>query len=223
MLRKVSRTVLGTRRTGQVAILLALALAAAACQTGRPARTPQATVPKAIGTTPTSAPATNAAYAPTDPYAVPSTITKPYVQKVLNALDQVDASALRIIVSAGGLSPPAAMRLRSVTTSAEFPIATSVILNQLNNGPSIYQSNPGSVVDDVQGVVSATSTCIFTETKRDYSSVLRIAPQPQISYIELRPRQASDDPQGINPTHWVIAFQGHNSDNSAPNDPCTAP
>lgn len=220
MVRNVSRTALSARRAGPAVVLLALSLAAAACQTGRPGNTPQATVPKAVGTNPT--PASRTAYAPADPYTVPSVITKAYVQKVLNALDQVDADALRIIVSTGGLNPAAAMRLRSVTTSSEFPLVTSVVLDQLHNGPSIYQSNPGSVVDDIQRIVSATHACIFTETKRDYAAVLRTAPQPQISYIALRPRQALDDPQGINPTPWVIAFQGHNSDNSAPSDPCTA-
>jgi len=218
MVRNVSRTALSARRAGPAVVLLALSLAAAACQTGRPGNTPQATVPKAVGTNPT--PATRTAYAPADPYTVPSVITKAYVQKVLNALDQVDAGAARLIVASGTLSPNAAAQIRAVTTAPEYTRQTSIILAQLRQGISVYKAPPGAVKDTVTQLVSTSPNCIFAASIRDYSALLMTPPPSRVNYFVLRPQIASPTMSGLNPTPWAVDSLEYNPDNSQPTDPC---
>jgi len=221
MVRNVSRTALSARRAGPAVVLLALSLAAAACQTGRPGNTPQATVPKAVGTNPT--PATRTAYAPADPYTVPSVITKAYVQKVLNALEVVNAQATDLIVANKALVPPAADRLRSIYTGSEFTAQTAHLLTVISTGVNrTFQSNPGAIVDTVNQIVSADPGCIYLGATRDYSHIAVAPSSPRFTFISLVRRTEPYAQSDFNPTSWVFSFIGYNTDGSAPSNPCPA-
>lgn len=213
MVRKVSRISLVACRTGPVAVLLTLALATAACTGNRSGRTPQATVPRAAGTTPTAA-------AVADPYAIPKVITKQYVQKVLDALDQVDAGAARLIVASGALSPNAAAQIRAITTPSQYTQQTSIVLAQLRQGVSVYKSPPGAVKDTVTRLVSASPICVFAASIRDYSALLMVPPPPRLNYFVLRRRTTIPAASGPNPTPWAVDSLEYNPDNSQPADPC---
>lgn len=213
MLRNVSRNI---RRTSPAGALLALSLLAAACGSSQPSQPPQATVPQAAGTT---TPATAVA---TDPYAVPPVITKPYVQKVLNALEAVNAQATDLIVANKNLVPAAAARLQSIYTDSQFTAQTRHLLTVLATGVGhTFRSDPGRITDAAARIVSASPTCVYLVTTRNYSTVVNNPPPPQQTYIALNRRTASVS-LGLNPTPWVFAFLGYNTDGSMPANPCAA-
>lgn len=209
MLRKMPKVVPGLRRRALAVVLVALALAAASCTGNRPARSPKATVPKAAGTP-----------APAGPYAVPKVITKPYVQKVLDALEVVNAQATDLIVANKTLVPEAANRLRSINTSDEFSQQTAIWLTQLRNGLSNYRIPPGPVSDRVLTIGPSTSRCVFAMINRDYSGLEVHPPPAHNSYVVLRLSQPTDSSSGMNPTPWVISFLGYQSNGTPPPNPC---
>jgi hypothetical protein len=208
MVRKMLRLGLGTRVAG--ATLAIVPVLAAACGGTTASAGPGATVPRAASTSTT----------PTDPYAIPSPITAAYVQRVLDAIEAINAQMGTIVVEQRDLPPEAARLLRSVTTADEFATQSQILLNQLDRGLPGYRNPPGPVRDAVQRLIFASTSCIFLTATRDFSAVITPAPASPVSYFVLRRVQPEDDPTHINPTRWVQAFLGYNSDNSPPEDTC---
>jgi hypothetical protein len=210
MVRKMLRLRLGTRVAG--ATLAIVPVLAAACGGTTASAGPGATVPRAASTSTT----------PTDPYAIPSPITVAYVQRVLDAIEAINNQATLIIVQQRSLIPEAARLFRSVSTAKEFGDQTQILLDQLDQGLPNYRPNPGPVRDTIIRLVSASGSCIFVGANRDYSALLTSVPPPHQFYFELRRSQPEDDPTHVNATNWVVAFLGHNSDESQPEDTCLA-
>jgi hypothetical protein len=208
MVRKMLKLGLGTRVAG--ATLAMVPVLAAAC--GGPAASagPGATVPQAASTSTT----------PADPYAIPSPITAAYVQRVLDAIEAINNQATLVMVQQRSLTPEAARLFRSVSTADEFGAQTQILLDQLDQGLPNYGSNPGPVRDTNIRLVYATNSCIFVGANRDYSALLTSVPPAHQFYFVLRRSQPQDDPTHINATNWLVAFLGHNSDESQPEDTC---
>jgi hypothetical protein len=208
MVRKMLRLGLGTRVAG--ATLAIVPVLAAACGGSTASAGPGATVPHAAPTSTTSA----------DPYAIPSPITAAYVQRVLEELDQIDVAATRIVLAQRSLVPDAARLIRSISTSSSFSDQSMIVLNQIDHGLNNYRPNPGPVRDTVTQVVAADPSCIFVGALRDYSELEKAPPPLHTSYFMLQPRKPEDDPARINPTPWVIAFLGYNTDGSPMENRC---
>jgi hypothetical protein len=209
MVRKMLKSRLGTRIAGAALAVVPVPLLAAACSNSTAAAGPGATLPQAP--TPTTS---------ADPYAIPSPITAAYVQRVLNALEAINAQMVAIVVQQRELTPQAARLLRSVSTADEFATQTQILLNQLDQGLPGYVNPPGAVHDNVEKVLFGSGSCIFLVASRDYSGLLSPVPPTHPFYFILRRTTPQDDPTHINPTSWVEAFLGHNSDNSQPEDAC---
>jgi hypothetical protein len=155
---------------------------------------------------------------PTNPYAVPSKITPAYVQRVLNALEGVNARATRLIVENHRLVPEAIKVLRSTSTIPEYNLQTRIWSAQLSSGLSNYRPDPGPVIDHLVSLIYGTKSCLFASLKRDYSKVQKVPQSSPLTYISLL-RQAArlNSP---NPTPWRISFFGYTVSGQAPQDPC---
>ncbi len=155
-----------------------------------------------------------------EPYAVPAVITKPYVQKVLNALEAVNAQAARLIIARKSLVPAAIVDLESVDTPAELQAQEAVLRQESSAGFANFRSNPGLVHDSVTKILFSSPTCVYLAATRDYSQVEVHPPPLHTSYFALDERIASNQPDQPNPTPWVIAFLGYNSNGTVPRNPC---
>ncbi|MGH9071685.1 MAG: hypothetical protein ACRDX8_11100 [Acidimicrobiales bacterium] len=176
-----------------------LALGAASCAAGS-AAPPGATVPTAVVGAP-----------PPNPYAVPAVITKPYVQKVLNALEGVEAKATVDIAAHRAFTPTAAELIRSVTTPSELSVEQTIWLKDIQTGLHNIPAHPGPIVDSVQQVFPSKSACIFASAIRHGASAVTGPPPVHVSYFVLCPLPVSESSGGPNPTPWVINQVGYNS------------
>lgn len=183
-------------------VLVLVAVGTSSCATG-PAAPPGATVP-------TSTPA--------GPYAVPQVITKPYVQKVLNALEVVNAQASRLIISSKSLGAPALTMIGAIDTAPEATIQSKVWQEDLHAGLPNYLPHPGVVHDSVIAILSTTPSCVFLSAIRNFSQVDR-DPPVYTSYFAIVQR-SGDATTGQNPTPWVISFLGGTASGAAPPDQC---
>lgn len=191
----------------------------AACGSGAPPG-PGATVPRG---TPT-APATSSTTATTgpDPYAVPPVITKPYVQRVLDALEAVNGQATRLIVANKSFVPAAAARLRAIDSRAEFAVQSSIWSNDLAHGLANYVPDPKDVVDQVTGIVTAAPSCVFLTAARNYTGVDRDPPPLHTSFFALKAKPILPGSEAYNATPWVISFLGYTASGSEPPNPCAS-
>ncbi|MGH9128737.1 MAG: hypothetical protein ACRDY2_07170 [Acidimicrobiales bacterium] len=182
-----------------------LALGATSCAAGS-AAPPGATVPTAVIGAP-----------PPNPYAVPAVITKAYVQRVLNALEAVNAQATQLIVAHRSLVPAARTDLSAIDTAPEVAIQTKLWRNDLNAGLPNLLPKPGLIKDTVTGLLAASSSCVFVSATSDTSTVERV-PSTQPVYFALvsRPQGGS----GSNPTPWLISFLGGTANGTAPPNQC---
>ena len=168
-----------------------------------------ATVPKATSST-----------TPADPYAIPPTIDAAYLNKVFAALERVDGDATRLILQSKTLPPEAARRLRAIYDEEEFKAQVDLWLDLITKkelGRS--KPNPGDRVTTVRQVLRGGGDCTYVAVARDYSQIIG-DPAPTAEYVGLKPSDATRDPADLNPTPWMIFFDGSNRDGSAPPDPC---
>jgi hypothetical protein len=156
---------------------------------------------------------------PTNPYAVPSKITPAYVQRVLNALEGVNARATRLIVENHRLVPEAQEILKAIDAPNEYPLQEKIWNNDIQGGLANYRTNPGVVRDRLLHVISAGPGCIYAAIVRDYREVDINPPQTHTSYIGLK-RTLHNTGIIVNPTPWSIAFLGYTTTGAQPPDPC---
>lgn len=152
-----------------------------------------------------------------DAYAVPSKITPAYVQRVLNALEGVEARAADLIVAAKRITPSAEALIGAVTTAGEKQRELTEWRDQLSNDLGDVRNDPGAVDDHISSLVSSNESCIFVATRRDFSKVTVTTVQPHTTYFVLRTEAR---PSANNPTPWQIDVVGYNSKGLAPADPC---
>jgi hypothetical protein len=185
-------------------VLASLALCAAACGGGAP-NYPGATVPTAIVG---------------EPYAVPAVITKPYVQRVLNALEVVLQQVNEAVVDQGTLATSAATYLRAINSPTEYQEQAHALRREIVDRSLNLLQHPGLVSDTVISIVTATPSCIEAATVRNFARVDVNPPPPPHLYITLVPKTPSDDHAGLNPTPWVINFIGTTELGTPPPNQC---
>ncbi len=183
--------------------LAVFALSGAACSSGS-AAPPGATVPNHILNQP-----------PPSPYAVPTVITKAYVQSVLNALEAVQAQATLNITSHRSFTPAAATLIHSVTTESEYNFDYQAWQMVLSSGLQDVAAHPGAIVDTVQRVFPSSSTCIFVSLTRNFAAVSTVPSPARLSYAILR--YGATEP---NPTPWLVDRLGYNPQGPQPDDVC---
>ena len=204
-----------TRRV--VTVLLVLALAGGCTRGGGTGADP--TLPPE--TSASTAPSTSTSAVP-EVNAIPANIDEAYLDRVLAALDEIDGRATRIIVERKRLVPEATDLLASIYDGESFTEQTSLWQAALDRDPQLsnFKPSPGNVVTKVSRIISRSSLCVWMEVRRDYSSVGVAAVTPKPEYVALRALAESRPERHINPTAWIISYDGYLSDRSEPEDQC---
>jgi hypothetical protein len=145
-----------------------------------------------------------------DPYAIPEDgIDEAYVERVLNAIFEVNREALAITLESepGGLAPfEAEERLRAIY-GGTYGAAAYTSLNNIAadaEGQARFRSPPGSVSIEVVEVLSADEDCVKTLQEFDFSQVIAEAPPVTREYLAIAAKSEDLDPKGLNPTPWVV-------------------
>jgi hypothetical protein len=145
-----------------------------------------------------------------DPYAIPEDgIDEAYVERVLNAIFEVNREALAITLESepGGLAPfEAEERLRAIYGGG-YGARQLASLNEVSaeeSERSVFRRPPGAVRVSVTAVAAGDPECVVVRRTSDFGEVLQDPPQPRAGYVALAPKPADGDPEGFNPTPWVI-------------------
>jgi hypothetical protein len=222
MLRELRRTVSGVRaREWWAALVVGAVVVAGACSGGsRSGGTAGPTVPEERSTTTSSSTSTTL-----DPaaYAVPETIDQAYVQRVVSAYDHVLGDAIRALKRDGGLSDDFLKHLLAIYTEPEFEFQQKAWREAIATGRVQRTSeNPGDPQTTVGELSEATPVCIIARADRDNRANFTGTPieSPQDEYVVLVRKNPNRDPLALNPTPWVMAFDGFKNDNSVPRNSC---
>jgi hypothetical protein len=202
-------------------VLVSAALLAGACSNGGGVGRTGPTIPEERSTT--TSPSTSTL----DPaaYTVPETIDQAYVQRVVSAYDHVLGDAIRVLKRDGGLSDDFLKHLLAIYTEPEFEFQQKLWAEELSAGrPAKTPSTAGDPITRVLSVARGDSHCITAKVTRDFAPTL-LPGEPPTSpehdhYVVLVTRRQAPDPLKVNPTPWVLAFDGSKNDNSVPVNSC---
>ncbi len=194
--------------------LLSALLLVGGCSDGGEQPPPAATLPSEVPTSSTE-PAPDPAVIPDDP----AEIDEQYVQAVVDELFAVEAKAAEIFIVTRDLDERAMAYLEAIYIGEELEQQKNVWFQDL--ALRADELRPGVRRTDVQRVVDVKADCVFLEAERDYSeTTTREAPPKQIVYLGLTPKLEGDDPEGLNPTGWMLFTSGLSEDGSEPENPC---
>lgn len=190
----------------RVSVVLVLLMVLAACRKPAPAD-PETTVPTAPATTTTTAVS----------FAVPPTIDAAYIQKVMAALDHVEGDAVRRVLGEGRLDERFVKSLAAIYGPQAGDLAQQNWLKVAGGHFELLTSPPGDPATTVQRIVAAEPTCVVFAARRDFSAMFKKPdpPGPQ-RYIGLVPLPPERNPDGENPTPWIMSFDGNFTDGAQP-------
>jgi hypothetical protein len=158
---------------------------------------------------------------PTVSYEVPDVIDAAYVETVMRALDHIYGEAVRIMARERTMSDAFLQRLVAIYTDKEFKIAQDIWLRDLAEGLKDLRPSPGDPVTTVTRLVRSSSGCIVAAVVRDFSATTTgstvVTPQ---QYIGLIKKRDGFDPLRLNPTPWIISFDGFIQSGAEPERPC---
>lgn len=207
-------------------VLIALLLPA--CERGR-ANTPTATVTESQDVesqqNPTTEPPSSTEnLEAADSYEIPGSIDAAYLQRVLQALYNAEGEAGRLIVSSGSVSQSAVEILNAIYDPTQVAERVDTYRQQVAEGLPDTLRPPGNVSVSVTEVIYADRDCAFVAGLRDFSAVV-VEPRDRTGerdYFQLLPVEPGQDPNGHNPTPWVIGGSVVRGDQSQPENPCAS-
>jgi len=161
-----------------------------------------------------TAPPSTAATTTTDPWAVPSTITPAYLDRVLAELNHIDGEAFRDARAHNAVTPTFISLEQSIRAgSHELALREQLIAKEVAIKWSGIRLNPGDRVETVESTVESPPPCVLASVAVDFASVTTGPPQTYPAwYIALVPAVPSE----LNPTHWALADDGFEAQGGAP-------
>jgi hypothetical protein len=201
----------GTVRRAAMSALACIGLLLGACHAKEAANeVPTATVPQGTTTT--------------NPYALPAVIDEAYVNRVLAGLDQAAGDFGRLVISTKSLLPETIDRLNALYIGEHLQFQLDLIAIELRTGFPNYRQPAGDRITTVTDLIYASPVCIFAKVLRDYSKVsVKVFDETTTQWVELLPADMTTRYAAYNPTGWVFAYDGFQSDRSAPENPCVHP
>lgn len=197
-----------------VTALLVGVLAVAGCS-GRvddAARGPTATVRNEPATTTTSV-------VPVD--QVPGVIDVAYVQRVIDALDQVEGDAVRALVAAKAPDGEFHDGIRAIYLDPQFDRVQASYGRSVAQGMVELRADPGDPVTSIDRLIKTTGDCVFAAVTRNFGALLKEPPTVhKPGYIGFGLKQPERDPARRNPTAWMIGFDGTTASGKEPRNPC---
>ena len=184
-------------------LVVMVLVALAACSTSKRHAVTSTTV-----TSLAASPSTSTTLTPVD--QVPSVITVEYVQRVMDALDRVEGEATRMLYANKVPTPEWRARIMAIFDGKAFDTAEADYGRDAARGFDTYRSPPGDPTTRVNRIYDSAAGCIAFNAIRDYGSLLATRPQQAApeALVFLRLKQADRDPNGVNPTTWVITADG---------------
>jgi hypothetical protein len=192
---------------GAAAVGLAVAALTAACDSStHPGGT--ATVPA----TPTTA----------DAWAVPAVIDTPYLQRVMDRLDQSTGDAIREMVSAKAVTPAAKAILQAVYVGTGYSMTISDYTAIATNGFQKYRTSPGNPSTRVDMIIAVHVGCIYFTAERTFAPALINPPPPSDTRAYLALKRATTPSGGAaNPTGQALLLDAFTRSKQQPRDPCS--
>jgi hypothetical protein len=145
-----------------------------------------------------------------DPYAIPEGgIDEEYVERVLNAIFEVNREALAITLESepGGLAPfEAEERLRAIyglTYGARQLVSLNAIASSADQRAA-FRDPPGAVAVRVSDVLDGDPACVKAARVADFGAVLVDPGQPREDFVALAPKPDSPPAESLNPTPWIL-------------------
>lgn len=203
--------------------LLTATLLLTACQQPTP-EPPTATLQPA----PTPTPASSSPSPPTPPpptaedYAIPEVMDEAYVERVLQALYDVEDDAVQLMLSANSMTEQSKQMLAAIYDAQQLEPQVELYRQAAAEGFPDLLRDPGSQTVEVYRVISSRPDCLFVAGLRDFADVLA-SPRDRSGeedFIQLLSKDEGQDPLGLNPTPWVIGGSVTRTDGSEPDDPC---
>lgn len=155
-------------------------------------------------------------------YAVPAVIDVAYVEKVMEALDHVYGDGIRILARERQITKEFLEHLVAIYTEHEFEVAQRAWVQDVAQGLPGLLSNPGDPSTTVQVGVRLTPDCIVVSVDRQFGASRTPQTTTPQKYIGLVPKGAGRDPRHLNPTPWVISYDGFVAEppGAEPGTPC---
>lgn len=162
-------------------------LATSACGITATAKPTGATVPSSVAT---------------DPYAVPPTITKAYVNRVMNRLDEIQFPAIRSMATHERATRQARNILDEVLTpsqlTAQFQLASQLLSH---HAFGVLRHSPRPATDTVMALYRSSTSCIVFLTSRNTDPTFKSG-RSFLAYVVLW----NYPPTAINNTPWRINY-----------------
>ena len=201
---------MGVVRIRTLALFAATLLLVGACSREQDPVSPAATLGAAPSDVASAASEAASDSEPADPYAIPADpkdIDKEYVERVIEALNAGVVEATAAVASENKIGRAAKSALaRTHLPEAQrgyFGVWREVLRGQ--SGAVQLDSNPTRVdIVEVEKIITATSTCIFTVVLQDSSGLVegRVEPFPVYYHLSAKSPAA---PNAGNPTPWMVA------------------
>lgn len=155
-------------------------------------------------------------------YTVPAVIDVAYVEKVMAALDHVYGDAIRTLARERKITQDFLDRLAAIYGDRFFGLAQDAWVKDVARDLRDLHAAPGDPSTDVTSILRGEVACVVAAVTRDYSRT-RSAPASSSSqhYIALVPSPDRRDPRNLNPTPWIMAYDGFTSSGNPPSDPCS--
>lgn len=151
-------------------------------------------------------------------YSVPEVIDAAYVEKVMAALDRVYGDAIRTLARERRITQEFLERLVAIYTPDEFKLAQDIWVRDAAGGLEGLLANPGDPRTTVTRLVRSDHDCVVAGVDRTFEATRSRPDKPTPPrYIALIPKK-SELP--LNPTPWLISFDGFKDDGSEPKEPC---
>jgi hypothetical protein len=156
-----------------------------------------ATVPSAAAATTTTT---------SDPWAVPSTITPAYLDRVLAELNHIDGNAFRDARAHNAVTPTFITLERAIRAGAhELDFQTQEVRQEIAIGWKGIKDVPGDRRMTVTTSLPATPPCELSAVAVDFRAVTSGQP---LSYPPWYVALVPATPSAENPTHWSLADDG---------------
>ena len=204
-------------RVRALAVIAVVALAS--CRDGG-AEEPRTTVPTAPDTSSSTTGTTAVSY------EIPATIDAPYIEKVMAALDHVYGEGARYMASNRKVDGQFAEYLAAAFGGESFSLKQQLWGQIITDDFRLLRPEPGDAETTVKQVLIAEPTCVIFEAGRDFFPIFTEPDQPgPPRFVALVPLPPDRDVRHLNPTPWLITFDGRRSDGSEPGreEACTEP
>lgn len=155
-------------------------------------------------------------------YSVPAVIDAAYVEKVMAALDRVYGDAIRTLATERQITEQFLSRLAAIYGDKQFDLAQRAWVRDVADGLDDLRSPPGNPMTVVQRAVRLDADCMVAAVERTFRAARDPVTSTPQKYIALVPKPEGRDPGSLNPTPWMMSYDGFVAEpaGAEPESPC---